>query len=179
MARPSIMRRFDISISDVDRNYFDTVELRLAQHPSETESFLATRILIYALHQQDHLNFSRAGLGDPSEPPLFVRKINGDFVHWFDIGCPSLDRLNKATKIAKHVTIYAYRAVNRLLDTVQKLDYDRKEYVQCFTLDPDVLSRLGASIKRTNEWSIVRTDGEVFIESNGENFQTVVEKLDD
>lgn len=178
MARPSLMRRFDISISDVDRNHFDTIELRLAQHPSETESFLATRILIYALHQQENLSFSRAGLGDPSEPPLFIRSLNGDLLHWFDIGCPSLDRLNKAAKTAQRVTIYAYRAVNRLLETVQKLDYDRQKSVDCLQLDAELLSQLGASIRRTNEWSIVRTDGDVFIESNGENFQTVVQPLD-
>ena len=172
------MRRFNVSISDIDRNHFDTVELRIAQHPSETLSFLATRVLIYVLHHQEQISFSKSGLCDPSEPPLFVRKLTGDMVHWFDIGCPSLDRLNKATKTADCVTIYAYRAVDRLLDTVTKLDYQRQEKVSCFELESSVLSQVGESLIRTNEWSVVRTDGTIYVDSNGANFQLAMKRLE-
>ena len=172
------MRRFIVSISDIDRNHFDTIELRIAQHPSETLSFLATRVLIYVLHHQDQISLSKSGLGDPSEPPLFVRQLTGDMVHWFDIGCPSLDRLNKATKTADCVTIYAYRALDRLLDTVNKLDYQRQKKVSCFELEPSVLSQLGESLTRTNEWSVVRTDDTIYVDSNGDDFQLTMKRLE-
>ena len=59
MALPSTIQRFRIDLSDVDRNVYETIELRTAQHPSETDLYLVTRIVACCLHHEDGATMSR------------------------------------------------------------------------------------------------------------------------
>jgi len=38
---------FDIELSDVDRNVYETLSVRVARHPSEAEDYLLARVLAY------------------------------------------------------------------------------------------------------------------------------------
>lgn len=49
MAPPVNLYRFRIDLSDVTRGTYETLDFRLAQHPSESAAFLLTRMLAYAL----------------------------------------------------------------------------------------------------------------------------------
>src|SRR3546814_20670605 len=48
--------------SDMDRHYYATHALTLAQHPSETEERLMIRLLAFALHADDALEFGHLAL---------------------------------------------------------------------------------------------------------------------
>ena len=45
MALTATIHTFDISLSDVDRGCYETLALRVARHPSESEEYLVTRVL--------------------------------------------------------------------------------------------------------------------------------------
>jgi uncharacterized protein YaeQ len=68
MALASTLYRFRIDLSDVDRGVYETLDFRIAQHPSETTTYLLTRVLAYALNTQPGLEFSSGGLSDPDAP---------------------------------------------------------------------------------------------------------------
>ncbi len=45
MALTSTMFTFDVTLSDVDRGVYESIALRMAQHPSESEDYFVTRLL--------------------------------------------------------------------------------------------------------------------------------------
>src|SRR5438094_2653221 len=87
----------DIDLADADRGVYETLALRVARHPSESEEFLVTRILAYALEFREGIAFS-SGLSDPDEPAISVRDLTGAIQSWIDIGIPDAARLHNASK---------------------------------------------------------------------------------
>ncbi|PAM42162.1 hypothetical protein CEJ63_24720, partial [Acinetobacter baumannii] len=53
MALTATIRKAELQISDMDRGYYATHNLTLAQHPSETDERLMVRLLAFALNAGD------------------------------------------------------------------------------------------------------------------------------
>jgi uncharacterized protein YaeQ len=157
------MLRFSIDISDVDRGVYQTLELRVARHPSEGDHYLVTRIIAAALHVSDGVEMSRAGLCGPEDPPLIARDLTGQITHWIDLGAPSPERLHKANKKAQNVVVYTYKRPEPLIEAIRKASVHRAEDIALYSLRPEFLDSLAACIGRNNAWTIVRTEGELFI----------------
>ena len=102
MALASTIYTFDIELADTDRGVYETLALRVAQHPSETEEFLVTRVLAYCLEYTEGIEFSR-GLAEPDEPAIAIRDLTGAWRAWIEIGAPDAARLHKASKAAPRV----------------------------------------------------------------------------
>ena len=64
MALGATIYTFDIELADSDRAVYETLNLRVAQHPSETPDYLITRVLAYCLEFSEGIGFSK-GLSDP------------------------------------------------------------------------------------------------------------------
>ena len=47
MAIGATIYAFEVELSDVDRAVYQSLSLKVARHPSETEEHLATRVLAY------------------------------------------------------------------------------------------------------------------------------------
>ena len=110
MALGSTMYVFTVRIADADRNVYESLTLRVAQHPSEAAEYLITRVLAYCLEYAEGITFSK-GLSDPEEPTIGVRDLTGVLQSWIDIGAPEAPRLHKAGKAARRVAVYAHREV--------------------------------------------------------------------
>src|SRR5690242_5221959 len=108
MAQNSTIYNFDIRLSDVDRNIYTELALRVARHPSETEEYLLTRVLAYCLEYADGITFSK-GLADPEEPAITVRDLTGTLKSWIEIGAPDAARVHKASKASPRVAIYTHK----------------------------------------------------------------------
>jgi uncharacterized protein YaeQ len=76
MALSSTIFVVDVDLADADRNVYETLSLRLARHPSESDEFLVARLLAYCLEHTEGIEFSR-GLCDADEPPVAVRDLTG------------------------------------------------------------------------------------------------------
>jgi uncharacterized protein YaeQ len=59
MALKATIYKADLQVSDMDRQYYATHALTLAQHPSETEERMMIRLLAFALHADELLEFGR------------------------------------------------------------------------------------------------------------------------
>ena len=55
-----------ISLSDLERNYYDALNLTIAQHPSETLERMMVRILAYCINAQEGIELTK-GLEDVEE----------------------------------------------------------------------------------------------------------------
>jgi uncharacterized protein YaeQ len=91
------MLRFEIELSDVDAGVYDTLSFRLAQHPSETDTYMLSRVIARCLHVGDGAEFSKAGLCDGDEPALVGRDLTGQLTLWLEVGNPAPERLHKAS----------------------------------------------------------------------------------
>src|ERR1700691_3659068 len=92
MALQATLRRFTIALAHADRELYTELDLRVAQHPSESPRYLVARVLARALEHADGLEFSKGGVSDDTEPALVQRDLRGDLVAWIEIGSPTPER---------------------------------------------------------------------------------------
>ncbi len=59
VALTATLYNFDTELADIDRGVYQTLALRLARHPSETQEFMLTRLLAYCLEYTEGIEFSR------------------------------------------------------------------------------------------------------------------------
>jgi uncharacterized protein YaeQ len=109
MATGATIHRADLSIADMDRNYYADHALTIARHPSETEERLMVRLLAFAVFAADDLEFGR-GLSTDDEPDLWRRDLTGLVQMWIEVGLPEEKWLRKACGRARQVVVLAYGA---------------------------------------------------------------------
>jgi len=106
--KPTIYK-FRISLSDLNRHYYDTLNLTVALHPSETIERMMVRVLAYCINAQEQLTFTK-GLSEVDEPDLWVRSYDDKTTLWIDIGEPSVERIKKSCRLAEKVKIYCFNS---------------------------------------------------------------------
>ena len=74
MALSSTILHFAVQLADVDRGVYESLELRVAQHPSETPAFMLTRLLAYCLEYREGIAFTE-GVSAGDEPALSLIHI--------------------------------------------------------------------------------------------------------
>lgn len=168
MARTATLYRIALELSDVDRGVYETLDLRVAQHPSEDETRLVTRILARALLHEEGLEFGR-GLSTTDEPALWTHDLTGQLTHWIDVGTPTGDRIHTASKRAK-VTIVCHKGPEALERSLGAKAIHRAEAVDVIHLDPTFVATVAEHLERKGEWTLVRTDGELSLTIGAETF---------
>lgn len=163
MALPATMRKFEISLADSDRQVYESLELRVAQHPSESERYLIARVVARALEHAEGLDFSKGGVSDDDEPALVQRDLRGDLRAWIEIGSPSPDRLHKATKLAPRVVIYAWKSPDDLAAAIVERAVFRADRIELFALDPAFLDAVAATLDRVNRWDLAVSGGTLYL----------------
>jgi uncharacterized protein YaeQ len=107
MALKATIFKADLSISDMDRNYYHDHSVTLARHPSENDERMMVRLLVYALHAHDALLFGDK-IGNTDEPDLWQRDLTGAIDLWIDVGQPDEKLVRKACGRARRVFVYPY-----------------------------------------------------------------------
>jgi len=107
MAPNATVHKVELQVTDLDRHYYATHDLILAQHPSETAERLMARLLAFALHADERLAFGR-GLSDEDEPALWQHDYGGEIERWIELGQPDESRLRKAAGRARQVVVVGY-----------------------------------------------------------------------
>jgi len=106
--KPTIYK-LRISLSDLNRDYYDTLNLTLAQHPSETLERMMARVLAFCINAQEQLVFTK-GLSEVDEPDIWARTLDDQISLWIDVGEPAVDRVKKATRLATAVKVYSFNS---------------------------------------------------------------------
>lgn len=172
MALSATMRRFDVSLSDSDRDVYEQLELRVAQHPSESERFLVARVLVRALEHAEGVELTPGGVSDDEVPALLQKDLRGDLQAWIEVGAPSPDRLHKATKKCKRVVVYSWKQPDELAAAIRDRKVYGAERIELFALDGEQLDAIGATLDRNNAWDVAITGGTVYLTvGNGTAFE--------
>ena len=175
MALGATIYTFDIDLADSDRACYESLNLRVAQHPSETPDFLVARVLAYCLEFSEGIGFSK-GLSDPDEPAIFVRDLTGALQVWVDIGLPEPERLHRASKAAPRVAVYTHKDPAQWAARIRESKIHRAEKLEVFAFDREWLTSLVAKLERRMKFSLARSEGEIYLGLGNDTLQTVLER---
>ena len=153
MALTSTIHVFTVRLADADRHLYETLNLRVAQHPSESAEYLVTRLLAYCLEYREGIAFSR-GLSDVDEPAITVRDLTGALQAWIEVGTPEAARLHKGSKAAPQVAVYPHRDVAPWLARLAGERIHRSGAIAIHAIDRELLAALAQRLERRLEFDL-------------------------
>ena len=163
MAQKPTVFKFNISLSDLNRNYYDTLNLTIAQHPSETLERMMARVLAFCINAQEHLVFTR-GLSSTEEPDIWARTLDDRISLWIDVGEPAADRIKKATRISTSVKVYSFNAKSKSDVWWQKgLDRFKQLNVSVYQFPWQRVKALALLVERTMDFSVMITGDSAYV----------------
>jgi uncharacterized protein YaeQ len=162
MALGATMRRFEIALSDTDRGVYEQIDLRVAQHPSESDRFLVARVIARALEHDERVEFGR-GVSTDEEPAIWQRDLRGDLVAWIEVGAPSPERLHRASKSGARIAVYAWKDPAGLAAAIVEEEVHRGDAIAIYGLDPGFLDAIAAGLDRNNRWEMSVAGGHIFL----------------
>src|SRR5947209_7102381 len=171
MAVGATMHHLVIGLSDVDRGVYETLDLRLARHPSESMRYMLTRTIAYALSYEEGIAFSKGGLSSNDEAPITVRDPTGILLAWIDVGSPSAERLHKASKAARRVALFTHSDLGLLRREAASRKIHDVESIDVWRIDPALLDRIEPKIDRLTKLELVRNDGRLYVTVDGETLE--------
>jgi len=162
VAQTATIYNFEIDLADSDRQCYESLALRVARHPSESDDYLVARVLAYCLEYADGIAFSR-GLSDPDEPAIAIRDLTGALQAWIDIGTPDAARLHKASKAAGRVAVYCHKDPGQWLRQLEGERIHRADVLAIASFDRPFIAALTAALERRLAFSLSVAGGDLFV----------------
>jgi uncharacterized protein YaeQ len=162
MALTATLYHLEIALSDSDRGVYESLDLRVARHPSETVRYMLARIIALCLFWEDGIAFSK-GLSTNDEPAVWLREPDGRVRLWIDVGQPSAERLHKASKAASRVVVCTYPDSAGLVRATAGARIHRAEHIDVLALTSGFLDALGAVTTQRGRWEFVHTGGQIYV----------------
>ena len=153
---------FTVRLADADRAVYETLTLRVAQHPSESPEFLVARVLAFCLEYVDGIMFSK-GLSDPEEPAILVRDLTGALQTWIEVGMPEAARLHKAGKAARRVVVYAHRDPEPWLARLEGERIHRVGSLEIYAVDRELVAGLVSRLERRLDFDLSVSERNLYV----------------
>lgn len=176
MALGATIHQLRVELSDVERGVYETLELRLARHPSETVRYLLVRTLAYCLSYEEGIAFSKGGLSSTDEPPVAIVDPTGLLLAWIDVGAPSAERLHKASKAARRVALFTTVELATLRREAATRRIHQLEAIEVFRIDPALVDALEAKVGRNSDLVLVRNEGQLYVTIDGATLEGTIER---
>lgn len=170
MALTSTIYKCTLHISDMDRHYYHSHEIRLAQHPSETRQRAALRLVAFCLHAHEYLEFGK-GISTEDEPDLWQKDYTQTINTWIDLGLPSEKRIRQAASRSQTVIIYAYQSRSAKV-WWEKIHAElaRFKHLQVFSLSDNEVDNIETILSHNADIQCSIQDGEVWLTSEDNQF---------
>lgn len=175
MAIKPTIYKFRISLSDLNRDYYDTLNLVLAQHPSESIERMMVRVLAYSINAQEYLEFTR-GLSSIEEPDIWAKSLDEQILLWIDTGEPSTDRIKKACRQSKQVKVYSFNTKSDVWwnQGRSKLNLLNAEY---YRFNWQEIQQLASLVQRTMDLSLTITENSAYFATESGECEVTWDKL--
>lgn len=173
MALKATIYKAQVQLTDLDRHYYDPLNLTIAKHPSETDERMMVRVLAFILNAHEHLQMTK-GLSTDDEPDIWQVNLSGEIDLWIELGLPDERRIRKAFSRAKAVNVYSYGggAADMWWQKIEN-KLSRFKRLTVVNLNQDSVIELAQLVTRTMELQCTIEDGEVWL-TDGEVSVTVV-----
>ncbi|MCW8977099.1 MAG: YaeQ family protein [Sedimenticola sp.] len=176
MAEKSTIYRAQINLSDIDRGIYTEQQLTLACHPSETTERLLARIIAYCLCFEEELEFTK-GICEGASPDIWHRDMDQRIEHWIEVGLPTPERVQEASRRARQVTFYLY---GKHLDRWQQMHREKLVHLtnlRLFIIEADFLKLLVGNIAKNMSWSLTQTEGTLYLSDGKQDLSTTIEPV--
>lgn len=163
MALKATIFKAELTVSDTDRGYYATHALTIARHPSETDERMMVRLLAFALHASDALQFTK-GLSTENEPDLWQKSLSDEIELWIEVGLPDEKVIRKACGRSQQVIVYAYGGNKAALwwegirNTLMRFDN-----LTVWNIPRDAISELTALCERSMRINCMISDGSIWL----------------
>ena len=170
MALKATIFKADLQISDMDRHYYQNHTLTIARHPSETDERMMIRVLAFALHASEALNFGK-GLSDIDEPDLWEKDLTGAIDLWIEVGQPDDKRILKACGRAARVIVYSYSSTSHIWWGQIGSRVERAKNLSVIHIDADTSQALEKMAQRSMQLQCTIQDGQIWLGNNDQMVQ--------
>ena len=163
MAQNATIYKVELSVSDMDRHYYETHKLTVAKHPSETDKRLMVRILAFALNAHENLEMTK-GLSTDDEPDIWQKSLNGELELWVTLGLPGDKIIRQSCGKAKEVIVYSYggRTAEMWWEKTQN-STTRFDNLQVINFSEQNISELEELANRSMALQVNIQDGDVMV----------------
>lgn len=155
MALKPTIYKFKISLSDMNRDVYDSMALTVAMHPSENVERMMARVMAYCWNYQEFLDFTK-GLSSIEDPDIWVRTLDDQLMLWIDIGEPAFDRVKKATTLAREVKVYSFNSKAEVWKQGEAKFTKLK--ASFYSFDNKQIQNLAGLVERTTDMSVTISD---------------------
>ena len=176
MALTSTMYSLVVELAHVDRGVYESLDFRMAMHPSESAEYFVTRLLAYCLEYAEGIGFSK-GVSDPDDPTVSIRDLTGTITTWIEIGAPDAARLHKARKAAPRVVVFNHKEPRVWLSQLADAKIHKAETLELYALDRELVDALVERLDRRLRCELSVTDGTIYVNIGGETLTGTLERL--
>ncbi|MFT5815813.1 MAG: hypothetical protein ACI9VT_003589 [Psychroserpens sp.] len=176
MALKATIKKATIHLSDMDRHYYDTIQLTIAQHPSENDRRMMIRLIAYVLNASQNLQFGK-GVSDEDEAAIWRVNYSDVIELWIELGQLDEKRLKKACNRAQQVKLYCYGSSvdNWWQQSKSKLNQLNKLSVESFSEETSQALELLAN--RSMEFQVSIQDGQCWLTCGEQSLLIELNKL--
>ena len=163
MAQKATIYKVELSVSDMDRHYYETHKLTIAKHPSETDERMTVRLLAFALNAHEQLEMTK-GISTDDEPDIWQKSLSDELELWIALGLPSDKVVRQSCAKAQKVVIYTYggRTADVWWDKIQN-STSRFDNLQVMALSEQSTSELAGLADRSMKLQVNIQDGDVMV----------------
>lgn len=177
MALKATIFKAELQISNIDQHYYETHQLTVARHPSETDLRMMLRILAFALNASERLEFTK-GLSTDSEPDLWQKSLSNEIELWIELGQPDEKRLRKACHGADSVIIYCYNTKSSDIWWSQiRSSADKFSNLTVHQISDDSMEAMAELTQRQMALNITIQDGEIWMTDGEANLELKLQQL--
>ena len=163
MAQNATIYKVELSVSDMDRHYYETHKLTVAKHPSETDERLMLRIVAFAMNAHENLEMTK-GLSTDDEPDIWQKSLDGALDVWVALGLPSEKVMRQPCSKAAKVIVYPYggRTADVWWEKIKgsTTRFDKLQVINFSEHDTNELAKLASRAMRLQ---VNIQDGEVMV----------------
>ena len=170
MAQSSTIYIIAFDIADIDRGVYETLELRVARHPSETAAFMLVRVLAYALEYREGIEMT-SGVSSGDEPAIVVRDLTGRVTGWIEVGLPDAERLHRASKLTGRVTVYTHRDVRQLMAQLAGAKIHRADTIVIRAFERATIDRIADRFDRRTSCALTVSGGSLHLSLDEETIE--------
>ncbi len=169
LAQTATLYTLTVDLSDMDRGVYETLDLRVARHPSETTAYMVMRVLAYCLEYEEGIALTE-GVSSGDEPAVVVRDLTGRLTTWIEVGMPDAARLHRGMKLTGRVAVYTHRDIHQLLAQLEGTKIHRADEVRIRAFDRHAVEALADALERRVSMAVMAGDGEVHVSIGPRSF---------
>ena len=173
MAAGAVMHTFTGSLADVDRGVYEELSLRVARHPSETDSYMLVRVLAFCLEWDEGVAFSE-GISSTDEPAVVIRDRTGRLTGWIEVGAPDAARLHHGSKLAERTAVYTHRDPAKVMALWAGKRIHEAERITLHSFDDGFVDAAVAVLERRNAITVSVTERQLYLELNGSTLSSAI-----